>query len=89
MFLPHSEGSGDQFELGLFPGEPWGGHSPRALTRARLALIFNARADRARVMSPDPRQLDLFPRRRQRNAQRCWGSAPAPTLLPLPLRLED
>ena len=70
----------EQLELGLFPGEPWSGKSPRALTRGRLGLIFRARADRARVMRPDPLQLELFPRRRQR--LNLVGGAP--TLLPLP-----
>jgi len=70
-----------QLELALFPGEPWNGKSPRALTRVGLGLIFTARADGARV-SLDPAQLELFPRRRQRfNIVRR-----APTLLPLPFK---
>ena len=69
-----------QLELDLFPGEPWAGKSPRALTRVGLGLIFKAQAVRARV-SFDERQLDFFPRRRQRLNQR---GRTAPTLLPLP-----
>jgi len=71
----------EELELDLFRGEPWGGRSPRGLTRVGLGLILTARADGARVMTPDPAQLDLFPRRRQRLKHQ---SRMAPTLLPLP-----
>jgi len=70
----------DQCELDLFPGEPWNGRSPRALTRVGLGLIFTAQADGARVILC-PLTFDLFPRRRQRLKQQ---SRTAPTLLPLP-----
>jgi len=75
-----------QLELDLFPGEPWNGRSPRVLTRVGLGLIFTARADGARVIL-DPRQLELFPRRRQRKAyRRPAPSRTAPSLLPLPIQ---
>ncbi len=70
-----------QLELDLFPDEPWGGHSPRALTRARLGLIFKPQGVETRVTFLDPLQVLMFPRRRQRSKEQ---SRTAPTLLPLP-----
>ena len=72
-----------QFELDLFPGEPWGGYSPRGLTRVGLGVILKPRGVRARVRFSDPLQTEMFPRRRQRLIQE---SRTAPTLLPLPLK---
>ena len=70
-----------QLELDLFPGEPWQGHSPRALTRGALGLIFKAQAVKSASAVFDVTQLDFFPRRRQRLKRK---SRTAPTLLPLP-----
>ncbi len=47
-----------QFELDLFPDEPWGGHSPRALTRARSGLFLRQEPPRHEVET-DPLQLML------------------------------
>ena len=69
-----------QLVLDLFDGLPWGGRSPRVLTRGHLGLIFKAQADRARVI-PDRMQLDLFPA--TETAFKKRGRS-APTLLPLP-----
>jgi len=66
MFPRVGEDGTVQLELNLFPDEPWGGHSPRGLTRVGLGLIFKARATEARVIFEDPMQMDLFPRRRLR-----------------------
>ena len=41
---------------------PWGGRSPRELTRARVSFIFKAGAVKKRERIRDPRQLDLFER---------------------------
>ena len=51
---------GDQFELDLFPGEPWMGRSPRALTDARTALYLR-REPPGREVGTDPLQLSLWP----------------------------
>ena len=75
----------EQHELDLFPDEPWGGVSPRGLTRGHLGFIFKPEAQKhARFF--DPEQIELFPRRRStrtRNIRRI-PSAGAVTLLPLP-----
>ena len=49
-----------QTELQLFPGEPWGGRSPRALTRARSGFIFKPQGVKDERFFVDPLQLDLF-----------------------------
>ena len=82
MFPRIGEDGTVQLELDLFPGEPWSGHSPRALTRGHLGVIFKPQGVGARVMTPDGCQLDFFPRWRQRLTSRA-----APTLLPLPLEV--
>ncbi len=50
---------GEQFELELFPGSPWGGRSPRALTKGRDWLFSRRKPPRHGVLN-DPDQLDLF-----------------------------
>ncbi len=50
-----------QLQLGLFPGEPWDGRSPRVLTRARLGVIFKAQAEKDDRFVADPDQTDLWP----------------------------
>jgi len=75
---------GEQFDLDLFPGVPWGGRSPRGLTRVRLGLIFNARAEEPRGFSRDQAQLVLWPvSKKPRRRKRLQQAAGAPTLLPL------
>ena len=49
-----------QFELDLFPEEPWRGHAPRALTRGRTALFLRPEPHRHEVFF-DPEQLELWP----------------------------
>ena len=83
MFPHIGEDGTVQLSLDLFPGEPWDGHLPRALTRGYLGLIFKPQGVRARVMFSDPAQLDAFPRRRQRGNE-SFRRVTAPTLLPLP-----
>ena len=50
---------GDQFELRLFPGEPWEGRSPRSLTRGWKALFLKPEAP-SHELRTDELQLDLF-----------------------------
>ena len=50
---------GEQLELDLFVGVPWGGHSPRGLTRAKNTLFFRPEPDRHEVQ-PDSAQLELW-----------------------------
>ena len=85
MLIHISEILSQQLELALFPGEPWEGHSSRALTRAHLGFILNPRGGKSVSAIFDHLQFDLFPRRRQRNNQQ---GRMAPTLLPLP-HMED
>ena len=74
---------GDQLELDLFPGEPWAGRSPRALTRGRLGLIFNARGA-GRELRPDPLQLPIWPVSSRRTKKKAVsGELTAPLLVPL------
>ena len=75
---------GDQLELNLFPQLPWGGRSPRALTRIHKVLSLKPEAQ-GREVEMDPRQLDLFRLAEwpvQRKTRRRYGGAP--TLLRLP-----
>ncbi len=75
----------DQFEL-FEPGTcvvriPWGGKSPRGLTKVGLSSIFKAQAAKERsTIHVDPRQYDLFVRRMGKAAFRYSG---AQLLLPL------
>ncbi len=51
---------GDQYVLDLFPGGPWGGRSPRALTRGRNGLFLRPEPRGHEVMDArDPLQYDL------------------------------
>ncbi len=54
-----------QWELQLFPGVPWGGISPRELTRARMSLFLRREPPPHEVPVADPRQLELFPVKRR------------------------
>ncbi len=51
---------GDQLELDLFPGEPWNGQAPRALTKSRTALFLRPEPHRHEVFF-DADQLELWP----------------------------
>ncbi len=51
---------GDQFELDLFPGVPWDGRVPRALTRGRKGL-FLRQEPAGHEVDPDPLQLEMWP----------------------------
>ena len=48
-----------QLELDLFPGQPWRGCSPRALTRGRLGVIFKAQDVKSVSDFVDPAQLSF------------------------------
>jgi len=73
-----------QFELELADRRkavPWGGRSPRDLTREGIRRIFEARAgEKHESFFVDPDQFDLF--RAAIRGRRRYGGAP--TLLPLP-----
>ncbi len=47
----------DQLELDLFPGEPWQGRSPRALTRVGVGFIFKPEGVEAREFFDTADQL--------------------------------
>jgi len=49
-----------QLELQLFPGVPWDGKAPRALTVARKALLLRQKPPSHEVFV-DPEQLELWP----------------------------
>ena len=74
-------------QLELFPLEvidlPWGGVSPRVLTRAHKRFIFNREGKNLRDFFADPDQLVLRLTREKR--RRRPSSQGAATLLPLPL----
>ncbi len=78
-----------QLELDLFPGEPWGGHSPRGLTRARSPLFLRPEPPGHEV-EVDPLQLVLWsgPVRPHRDKKLLERSPGAPSLLPLRARRE-
>ncbi len=74
---------GDQFELDLFVGEPWGGHSPRGLTRARSGLFLRQEPPGHEVEA-DPAQLVLWPGSvRPSCEKKPQQAAGASSLLPL------
>ncbi len=57
--------SSGQLELELGDARlnlPWGGRSPRGLTRVALSSIFEAQAVQKHKRHRDPRQMDLFAR---------------------------
>jgi len=59
----------DSYQLDLFEGEleairrlPWGGVSPRALTRGHLAIIFKPQGDKSTsAILSDPAQYEIWP----------------------------
>jgi len=63
---------------------PWGGRSPRDLTKARISLFLRREPQKDERFFVDPDQIDMF-RRRQKKSPQYGGS---PTLLPLPRRGE-
>ncbi len=80
------EHHGDQLELQLYPDEPWGGRSPRVLTRGWIGL-FSKRERGGTSAFLDPEQLVLWPPNPgTRDKKRRRISAGAPSLLPLPLK---
>ena len=60
---------------------PWGGRSPRSLTRARIALFLRREPQKDERFFVDVNQIDLF-RRRQKKAP--LGTRGAPLLLEPP-----
>ena len=80
-------GHGDQLEMDLFPGVPWAGRSPRALTRHRMAFIFKAEAAESHeVPFLDPEQYDLFRSRAATQREGPGWLTGAPSLFPLLLQ---
>ena len=73
----------DQLELNLFPCEPWGGRSPRALTRVGSGFILNQEVPEAARFFVDPEQLMIWavPTAAPSEGPRRYGGAPS--LLPL------
>ncbi len=75
----------EQLNLDLFPGEPWNGRSPRALTRVGSGLFLRPEPPKATRCMVDPGQLEMWPSQgphRKRSVGRVV-SAGAPSLLPL------
>ncbi len=76
----------DQLELELNDARivlPWGGRSPRALTRVVLSGIFKAQAEKKRERFDLTDQIDMFDPSTE--APRIYRGAPL--LVPLPRRL--
>ncbi len=75
---------GEQLKLDLFKGVPWGGVSPRGLTRVRILLSLR-QEPLGREVVADPMQLELWPEAKKAAIQKGWDpTGPAPsTLLPL------
>ncbi len=74
---------GDQFVLDLFPGVPWAGRSPRALTRVGSGL-FLRRKPPGHEVEVDPRQLSLWQASVGAIREKSTGAERgAPPLLPL------
>ncbi len=80
---PHPDGVFRQ--LDFWPLEvaalPWGGRSPRELTRSFNTFIFEARADPVTCRFRDPNQLQLSLERRSDSQGPVYDGAPL--LLPL------
>jgi len=73
----------DQLSLDLgLADPPWGGQSPRALTRAAKALFLRREPQKDDRFFVDPDQYDMFPAAIRRRFR--YGGAPS--LLPLPRR---
>ncbi len=70
--------NGDQLELRLFPGEPWDGRSPRALTRVGVGFILKPGGGESGDVFVDPEQYDLWPPdlRPGKKAPRIYLGAP-------------
>jgi len=74
---------GEQLRL-PFPEEldaPWGGQSPRVLTRGHLVVIFKPRGGKSVSDFVDPAQIDMFPEASDGPPHQYAG---APCLVPLP-----
>ncbi len=61
---------------------PWGGRSPRSLTRASIALFLGQARQKHERFFVDPNQVDMF-RRRQKRPR---GISPGASLLCEPRR---
>ena len=76
-------------QLDMWPSEvvalPWGGRSPRSLTRAAKALFFKRERQKNDRFFVDPDQYDLF--RAAIPGRPQYGGAP--TLLPLTWRVDE
>ncbi len=68
-----------QLQLQLFPEEPWGGVSPRALTRGYSLHILRADPPLREVFF-DPEQLELFGREGERRRKGPFVYEGAPLL---------
>ncbi len=72
----------EQLALGLFPGVPWDGRSPRVLTRAHKGLIFKPRGA-SREVGLDPQQVLFgFASGVGKSEKAPWIYQGAPSLLP-------
>ncbi len=77
----------EQLELELYRGEPWGGVSPRGLTKGALGVILEPEAEKSTSAFKDPEQLEFWPVGRSKMDARALDNERAPfasTLLPLP-----
>jgi len=80
---PKAQAVVEQLELELFPGESWGGYSPRGLTRAAYGLIFKTRGVKSvSDFVRDPYQFALWPSKKRPPLRRVAPSARL--LIPLP-----
>ena len=79
----YSPVNSEQLQLDLFPDEPWGGWSCRALTRVRSLLFLRPEPPRHEVYV-DPAQCLLWPESvRPPRGKRPQPTAGASLLLPL------
>jgi len=73
---------GDQLELDLFPGEPWGGRSPRGLTKVGKGLFLRPEPP-GHEGNTDILQLSLWPVKAGHSGRGPQAAPGAPSLLPL------
>ena len=65
---------------------PWGGRSPRSLTKAQISLFLKRERQERERFFADPSQVDMFRRRRKKAPREYLG---APSLVPLPRRGDE
>ncbi len=75
----------DQLELALFPTEPWGGRSPRVLTKGWKPLYLRPEPPGHEVFF-DREQLELWPDNRPHRKKSLRSAAPGASLLLEPFR---